>query len=211
MLTSFPWPDGMRMLGKGDSTLDAAFSHQLVAALIEQINADKNPSATAAPRGGGVMPPAGFRRFSFVNKGVSGQTLAAMNATLAAQITQYQPTHHLCACGINDIQTGVPLGTSQTQFTAYLDATAGVGKPTLFFLPFYWTGLGASVVTFNAAMTAIATAHAGAANIMLIDQYAALNAAVNFANYTSPDTDQAHHNPAARAAIAALVRPLISI
>lgn len=209
MLSSFPWPDGARILAKGDSTLDAAFSHQLISPIVENIRFTKNPF-TRVGQVGARMPSGGFRNFAFINRGVSGQTLAAMNSTLASEIASLSPTHHICACGINDVQTAVPLATSQAQFTAYLDATCGVGKPTLFLLPFFWVGLGATVVTFNAAMMAIATAHAGRDNLMIVDQYAVLNAAVNSVLYTAPDSSIAHPNPAFRAALYTYLRPLVS-
>lgn len=208
MLSSFPWPDGAKFLAEGDSTLDAAFPHQLTAALVEKIMLDKNPVLGRNPTGAKGSP---LRRFSFVNRGVSGREISDVNAALAADITTYQPTHHILACGINDVQRGTPLATSEAEFDAYLDATAGAGLPTLCLLPFFWVGMGTEVAAFNAAMTTIATSHAATANIMVVNQYTLLDATNNSVAYTSPDTDIAHPNAAWRAALCAAVRPLISV
>jgi lysophospholipase L1-like esterase len=210
MLSTWPCPDGAKVLGVGDSTLAPAFTHQLVAPLFAKIRASRNPITAPAPVGGGLLPSGGYRTFSFINKGVSGDEIENIVDDLPGFITAYQPTHHLFAAGINDVQNGVALATSEAEFDTYLDLTAGTGKPTLCLLPFYWVGLGATVVTFNAAMTAVATAHASAANIMVVNQYTVLNAATNSTLYTAPDTDEAHPNAAWRAALCSYLYPLVS-
>jgi lysophospholipase L1-like esterase len=210
MLASFPIPDGAKVLATGDSTMDSAFPYQLISAVMEKLRANRNPITSPSAVGSARLPSSGYRGFSFVNVGHSGDKLSDVIAALPAQITKYTPTHHICAAGINDVHTSVPLATSEADFDTYLDLTAGTGKPTLFLLPFFWDALGTEVAAFNAAMTVVATAHPSAANIILVNQYTVLNATVNSVNYTTPDTDKAHPNPAFRAALCTALLPLIT-
>lgn len=199
---------GNRCLIDGDSISDPALPYQCWKPT--QIAADfvfrPGGQPSASRNVAGAQFPSS-RGPSWASYATDGALLSTINGRIAAEVTAFQPDKIFIHAGINDIHNGVALATSQTNFTGIMDKTAGIGKPTLFVLPFYWDALDATIVTFNAAMAVIA---AGYASCTCIDAYALMSASTNKVTYTTPDSVLAHYNGTGRAAFAAMVAPHIT-
>lgn len=76
-----------------------------------------------------------FRRPTFVITAASGALISTVAAAVAGQLALNRFTHLFVDVGVNDAQTGVALGTSQSGCTTILNAAAAASCPVLWVGP----------------------------------------------------------------------------